>query len=83
MDKDLFARRPHTVPYRNPARIPHMIRLMQAVWALESATDMRMGQLLITAARYGGWRGGDDLWNCEDEIFAAGFIKMLKGDADG
>ncbi len=78
---DLFVKRQGEVPCRNPARIPHMINLMHAVWALEGTTDNRMGQLLVTAARLGGW-ANDDLWNCEDEIFAAGFIKMLHLDVE-
>jgi hypothetical protein len=38
-----------------------------------------MGQLLMSAARHGGWVS-DDIWNCEDEIFAMGFLKMLQLD---
>lgn len=79
--RDLFMKTPGGNPCRNPARIPHMISLMHAVWAVEGNTDMRMGQLLMTAARLGGW-ASDDIWNCEDEIFAAGFIKMLQLDAE-
>ncbi len=78
---DLFVKRPGETPCRNPARIPEMIRLMHTVWAVEGNTDMRMGQLLTTAARIGGWPN-DDLWNCEDEIFAAGLIKMLQMDIE-
>ena len=78
---DLFVKRHGEVPCRNPARIPQMIQLMQAVWAVEGNTDMRMGQLLVNAARLGGW-AHDDIWNCEEEIFAAGFIKMLQLDVE-
>jgi hypothetical protein len=78
---DLFVKRQGEVPCRNPARIPQMLDLMRAVWAIEGNTDMRMGQLLVNAARLGGW-AQDDIWNCEEEIFAAGFIKMLKMDAE-
>lgn len=78
---DLFVKKHGEVPYRNPARIRHMIVLMQAVWAVESNTDHRMGQLLINAARLGGW-ASDDIWNCEEEIFAQGFLKMLKMDTE-
>lgn len=78
---DLFVKKQGEVPCRNPARIPHMLRLAQAVWAVEGNTDMRMGQLLINAARHGGWTS-DDIWNCEDEIFAAGFLKMLQLDIE-
>lgn len=78
---DLFIRRRGEVPYRNPARIPKMITLMQAIWATEGNTDLRMGQLLINAARLGGW-ASDDIWNCEDEIFAQGFLEMLKMDTE-
>ncbi len=78
---DLFVRRRGRTPYRNPARIPHMINLMHICWAQEGNTDMRMGQLLINAARLGGW-SHDDLWSCEDEIFAQGFIKMLQMDIE-
>lgn len=68
-------------PFRNPARIPTMLELMRSVWAVEENTDMRMGQLLMNAARLGGWPG-DDIWNCEEEIFAAGFLKMLAMDSE-
>ncbi len=78
---DLFVKRHGEVPCRNPARIPQMLDLMRAVWAVEGTTDMRMGQLLINAARLGGWTN-DDIWNCEEEIFAAGFIKMLQIDSE-
>lgn len=78
---DLFVKRHGEVPCRNPARIPQMLQLMQAVWAIEGNTDMRMGQLLMNAARMGGWPN-DDIWNCEEEIFAAGFIKMLQSDME-
>ena len=74
---DLFVKRQGEVPCRNPARILHMINLLHIIWAQEANTDMRMGQLLTNAARLGGW-ASDDIWNCEDEIFAAGFIKMLQ-----
>jgi hypothetical protein len=78
---DLFVKRQGEVPCRNPARIPHMINLLHIIWAVEGNTDMRMGQLLMNAARLGGW-AGDDIWNCEDEIFAQGFIKMLQMDIE-
>ena len=76
---DLFVKRQGEVPCRNPARIPHMINLLHIIWAQEGNTDMRMGQLLMNAARLGGW-ANDDIWNCEDKIFAAGFINMLHMD---
>lgn len=62
---------------RNPARIPHMTNLMFSVWALEGWTDMRMGQLLIAAANKGGWEG-TDIFNCEEEVFAKGFLQIIK-----
>ena len=64
---------------RNPERISHMINLALAAWAQQGYTDMRFGQLLMNAARLGGW-GPNDIWNCEDEIFAQGFLKMLEID---
>ncbi len=76
---NLFVKRHGEIPCRNPARISHMVNLMMAVWAVEGNTDMRMGQLLMNAARHGGW-ANDDIWNCEDEIFAQGFLKMLQID---
>lgn len=78
---DLFAKKHGEVPCRNPARIPHMVNMALAVWAVEGNTDYRFGQLLMNAARLGGW-AGDDIWNCEDEIFAQGFLKMLKLDIE-
>ena len=78
---DLSVKRSGEMLCRNPARIPHMLNLMLAVWAVEGNTDMRMGQLLMNAARFGGW-AGDDIWNCEDEIFAKGFLEMLKMDIE-
>jgi hypothetical protein len=77
---DLFVKRPGEVPCRNPSRIPHMINLLHIIWAQEGNTDMRMGQLLMNAARLGGWASPYDIWNCEDEIFAQGFLKMLQID---
>ena len=74
---DLFSKKHGQVPCRNPARIPHMMNLMHICWAQEDGTDSRMGQLLMNAARMGGW-ASDDIWNCEDEIFAKGFLKMYK-----
>ena len=79
---DLFVKRHGEVPCRNPARIPHMINLMHICWAQEDTTDSRMGQLLMNAARLGGW-SGDDIWNCEDEIFARGFLQMIKMAQEG
>ncbi len=78
---DLFVKRPGEVPCRNPSRIPHMITLLHLIWAQEGNIDMRMGQLLMTAARLGGW-ANDDIWNCEDEIFAAGLVKMYQMDIE-
>ena len=78
---DLFVKRHGEVPCRNPSRIPHMINLLHIIWAQEGNTDMRMGQLLTNAARLGGW-ASDDIWNCEDEIFAQGFLKMLSMDLE-
>lgn len=78
---DLFVKKHGEVPCRNPARIPVMLDLVRAVWAQEANTDMRMGQLLVNAARMGGW-ANDDIWNCEEEVFAAGLVKMLKMDAE-
>ncbi len=78
---DLFVKRHGETPCRNPARIPHMINLLHMIWAQEGNTDMRMGQLLMNAARLGGW-ASDDIWNCEDEIFAQGFLKMLHMDME-
>jgi len=76
---DLFVKRHGEIPCRNPARVPHMTNLLHMVWAQEENTDMRVGQLLMNAARLGGW-ASDDIWNCEDEIFAQGFLKMLNID---
>ena len=60
---DLFVKRQGETPCRNPARIPHMINLLHLIWAQEGNTDMRMGQLLMNAARLGSW-ASDDIWNC-------------------
>jgi hypothetical protein len=78
---DLFVKRHGEIPCRNPARISYMVNMALAVWAVEGNTDYRFGQLLINAARLGGW-AGDDIWNCEDEIFAKGFLMMLKSDME-
>lgn len=74
--ENLFIRVPHMVPYRNPARIPHMINLLHAAWAQPDMTDMRMGQIVMNAARLGGW-GPNDIFNAEDEVFAQGFLRLL------
>ena len=79
---DLFSKKHGEVPCRNPARIPHMINLMHICWAQEDSTDMRMGQLLRNAARLGGWTS-DDLFNCEDEIFAKGFLTLIRMAQEG
>ena len=71
----IFNRRPGEVPHRNPDRIPHMINLLYAAWCI--SPDMRMGQLLMNAARHGGW-GPNDIWNVEEEVFAKGFLEMIK-----
>ena len=78
---DLFVRRHGEVPHRNPARVPHMVNLLHIAWAQKGNTDMRLGQLLTTAARLGGWPG-DSIWNCEEEVFAKGFLEMLKSDTE-
>lgn len=80
-DGDMFIKRPGQVPYRNPKRIPHMINLLSIAWAQDNMTDMRLGQLIMNAARHGGW-ASNDVWNCEDEVFAKGFLEMLKGVVD-
>ena len=77
--ENLFRKRQDGKLVRNPKRVPHMINLMHMAWAQEDNVDMRMGQLLMNAARLGGW-SNDDLWNCEDEIFAKGFLMMINLD---
>lgn len=74
---DLFERRPNWTPFRNPDRIPHMINLLYAVWCLPDNRDLRMGQLLMNAAKLGG-HGPSDIWNVEEEVFAKGFLAMIK-----
>lgn len=73
----LFKRRPGENPFRNPARIPKMIDLMYAAWCLPENRDQRMGQLLMNAASFGG-HGPNDIWNVEEEVFAKGFLVMIK-----
>lgn len=67
---------------RNPARIPHLINLLHMVWAQNP--DMRMGQLLTNAAGLGG-NATSNIFNTEEEIFAKGFLLMIKegNDAEG
>lgn len=77
MGDDLFKRRPGEIPYRNPERIAHMVHLLYAAWAVNP--DMRMGQVLMNAARFGG-HGPNDIWNVEEEIFAKGLLEMIKDD---
>lgn len=71
----LFRRTPLGDVVRNPERIPHMINLMLAAWVLYP--DMRMGQLLMNAARFGG-HGPNDIWNVEEEVFAQGLLRLIK-----
>lgn len=73
----LFTRTPGEMPYRNPERILHMCNLLYAAWCM--APDSRMGQLLMNAARHGGW-GPNDIWNAEEEVFAKGLLAMIKED---
>ncbi len=81
MSRNIFKRIAGATPYRKPERIPHMVNLLLAVWAQEGMTDQRMGQLLVNAARLGGW-SANDIFNCEDEIFAKGFLEMLQDDVE-
>jgi len=74
---ELFSRNPGGFPFRNPDRIPHMINLMYAAWCLPDNRDLRMGQLLMNAAKMGG-HGPNDIWNVEEEVFAQGFLALLK-----
>ncbi len=75
----LFARTPGEIPYRNPERILHMCNLLYAAWCMEP--DMRMGQLLMNAAKRGGGVTGD-IWNVEEEVFAQGLLHMIKEDEE-
>lgn len=78
---DLFAFDPDGQPFRNPDRIPHMINLMYAAWCLPLNRDLRMGQLLMNAARFGG-HGPNDIWNVEEAVYAKGFLAMIKMGAE-
>ncbi len=64
---------------RNPARISHMIHLMHMAWAQNP--DLRMGQLLTTAAGLAG-NASDNIRNAEEEVFAKGLLLMIKGGND-
>lgn len=76
-DDKLFERRPGEVPYRNPERIRHMCNLLYAAWCMDP--DARLGQLITNAAIRGGGRGSS-LFNIEEEVFAQGFLHMIKED---
>ena len=78
---ELFKRSPSGVSFRNPDRIPHMVNLMYAAWCLPENRDLRMGQLLMNAARMGG-HGPNDIWNVEEEVFAKGFLVLINAGKD-
>lgn len=63
---------------RDPNRIPDVINLLYQAWCQHP--DMRLAQLVNNAAHEGGWKGGPDVYHCEDDKVMAGLIQMLQGD---
>lgn len=65
---------------RDPRRIPEILNLMGLVWVQPGREDLRACQLLANAAMLGGWKGGDDLFHCEDTVILAGLSQLAQGD---
>jgi uncharacterized protein YihD (DUF1040 family) len=63
---------------RDPKRIPEIIQLLSLLWVQAGNTDSRITQLLWSAARAGGWKGGLDLFHCEDDVILEGLKSMLR-----
>lgn len=63
---------------RDPKRIPEIIQLLSLLWVQSSYTDLRITQLLNYVAIAGGWKGGTDLFYCEDDIIFKGIKECLK-----
>jgi uncharacterized protein YihD (DUF1040 family) len=67
---------------RDPRRIPEILQLLGVVWTQYPRQDLRICQLLNHAAKVGGWKGGEDLFMCEDSIIIAGLSQLAQGDVD-
>lgn len=71
---------------RDPKRIPKIINQLTALWA--SSPDMRLGQLILNAAKYDYkyYRHGDtpkemefnDIYNVEDEELIKRICEYMK-----
>lgn len=57
-------------------RIPEILDAIGLLWMQPKFQDMRITQLMASAAALGGWTGGADLFYCEDEIILAGLHKL-------
>ena len=60
---------------RDPDRIQPLAQLLVRAWHLNP--DQRLAQLVNNAAHYGGWRGGPDVYHCEDDAVERGLRLML------
>ena len=56
---------------RNPDRIKPLLKKIEDYWIKHP--DLRLCQLLNNTAFIGGWDGGYDLFNCEDDVIDKGF----------
>lgn len=64
---------------RDPNRIPEMINLLFQAWI--ASPDMRLTQLVSSAATLGGWKQHDP-FHCEDDKTLAGLTRLVEGDVE-
>ena len=76
---------------RDPKRIPEILGAMGLLWMQAGWTDFRANQLLMTAARRGGWDAEpqdcacgkcktycQDPWYVEDDVLLRGLKLILE-----
>ena len=57
-----------------------LLELVAQVWRTDP--DLRLGQLLVNAARLGGWSNDFDIFSAEDDAIEKGLRNILKRQAD-
>jgi uncharacterized protein YihD (DUF1040 family) len=61
---------------RDPDRMAPLLELVAQVWSADP--DLRLGQLLVNAARLGGWTNDFDIFSAEDDVFEKGLRSILE-----
>ena len=61
---------------RDPDRIEPLLELVAQVWTTDP--DLRLGQLLVNAARLGGWTNDFDIFSAEDDVLEKGLRNILE-----